>query len=573
MYFAFSVSNKETCEFHLVELVVHYFHFRSNRTSINTTMADIFNREYIKDAASLIHNVNDSHFSPTFAIFAITNDKDLAFDETSIKATETILCSFAQGKGRIIDKKELCGYIWNTVKKLPNLSKKKIFELCLEDFREKKLVDVMRLVGYPTSDTTGSSTVYMRIKRYIAKIPSTIDVDHLATSTSVVSLQSPVSMLSSPSTASSVTHGTSFSGCTLASKSSSSDSSHGVTTITTRTKSCSTSAADLLKLTTLPQKRRTVTEAQNKRALDIALKDSFSLAYKVGSIILHDVRRKNLPLKAFNTSVKVAAHVNELFGMELLVGDEINRCVAANKAGQSPTRQGPPRKISDSDFELICELVFTCSSIEQANGDPNRLTRAKMQYAICEMINKKLIEDGADGLQSIAFYRRVEIELARHVTLESPDYREALRAAWTTWENQKMNYEQWEYHCVELGFGRYPKDEREQADHGNVVFYEGQQRRIIQFDEMGFSFDGSKNGKGGRPAALSINPTVPDPKQPTSKSSQKITCMFAMNYENEAIPPMFVITSKAQKKGNSLVKRRTCSLDEDIDDSLFTSNT
>jgi len=102
---------------------------------------------------------------------------------------------------------------------------------------------------------------------------------------------------------------------------------------------------------------------------------------------------------------------------------------------------------------------------------------------------------------------------------------------------------QWEAWCVHLGFGRHPRDDKERAAHGNVVFYEGQQRRMIQFDKMGFSLDGKKNGKGGRPAAVTTNPNIPEPAQPTNHSSQKVTCLFGMNYAGEAIPPMFVIAS------------------------------
>ena len=75
---------------------------------------------------------------------------------------------------------------------------------------------------------------------------------------------------------------------------------------------------------------------------------------------------------------------------------------------------------------------------------------------------------------------------------------------------------------------------------------------------MGFSFDGSKNGKGGRPAAEAINPALPDPKQPRNKSSQKVTCAFGMNYDNEEIPPMFVVTSCAEGTKKNILSLFIC---------------
>ena len=63
---------------------------------------------------------------------------------------------------------------------------------------------------------------------------------------------------------------------------------------------------------------------------------------------------------------------------------------------------------------------------------------------------------------------------------------------------------------------------------------------------MGFSLDGKKNGKGGRPAAVPKNPALPDPQQPANHSNQKVTCLCGMNYACEAIPPLFVVASSAE---------------------------
>ena len=104
----------------------------------------------------------------------------------------------------------------------------------------------------------------------------------------------------------------------------------------------------------------------------------------------------------------------------------------------------------------------------------------------------------------------------------------------------------WEFYCVDLGFGRWLKDEDKKTQHDNAEFFEGQKGRIIQFDGMGFPFDGSKNGNGGKQGAVAINSDLPDLKKPRNKSSQKVTCAFGMNYDNEEIPPMFVVTSCAE---------------------------
>ena len=63
---------------------------------------------------------------------------------------------------------------------------------------------------------------------------------------------------------------------------------------------------------------------------------------------------------------------------------------------------------------------------------------------------------------------------------------------------------------------------------------------------MGFPFDGSKNGKGGQPAVMFINPNMKNPGRSTNKSSQKVPIIFGMNYKEEEIPPYCVLQTGAE---------------------------
>lgn len=62
---------------------------------------------------------------------------------------------------------------------------------------------------------------------------------------------------------------------------------------------------------------------------------------------------------------------------------------------------------------------------------------------------------------------------------------------------------------------------------------------------MGFSYDGCKNGKGGRKAAVSNNKNLPQPGQPSNKSSKKNTVIAGMNFAAEALPPGLVLQTAA----------------------------
>jgi len=429
-----------------------------------------------------------------------------------------------------------CGAIWSKAIVLPKLTQTKpLHAVCLDDFRVKKVVDAMRLAGYEYEKTQGAGGTYRSISRFLDGMgkkanapeeprslpPPVIDVDvDVDVDASRVSLFSPVSTLSGGSETQ-----------TLASR---------------PNKSSSSLKSAFSKLTTLPETRRTAKEAQAGRAIDMAWKDAHRVAYKVGSTILSEGHRNRLHIKELNNAEKIATGVNQLFGIDLLVGNELKRCVKDNRVGKSPPRTGPQSRVAQDDFNLLVDLVFTCQSIEQANCDPNRLDRPRMRSAVSEIVNSKLLADGEDELNAVAFYRRIQDELSRVCKISSCNHREALRAAWLTWYNQNKHYVNWEFWLVELGFSRWPVDAEEKAKHGNVVFFKDQERRLLQYDEMGFSLDGSKNGKGGREAAVLTNPNIPEPKQPTNKSSQKVTCLFGMNFKKEAIPPLFVLASNAK---------------------------
>ena len=87
-----------------------------------------------------------------------------------------------------------------------------------------------------------------------------------------------------------------------------------------------------------------------------------------------------------------------MFKIELLAGDELNCSVRVNRVGQSQPRQGPLPGISSDTFNLVCDLISSCQSIEQEIGDPNQLDRLRMRESVLEMVNTKLRCDGDDKL-------------------------------------------------------------------------------------------------------------------------------------------------------------------------------
>ena len=504
-------------------------------------MSGILQEQFIQDAAFLCYNVNNVHFNSSLAIYAITSNQELADDERSIQAVSCLRRTKELTSPPTRDRKEIVHLILTKAKMLPKITKIKGLPLVtFDDFRKAKLIDAMRLGGFNADETYGSSSLYKACSRYHLRRNQE---ESLAKQLDIPSLQKRPQLDLPPT----IEVGTSVTASTAMTSLSPMSSSQSSSTLATKPSSSKYSSnSDFHKLTTFKNTRRSIFDQQAARQEEVAWNDTYDTAYKIGSIILSQHQNNHLPLKAFGSATKVATRVNEFFGAELLAGDELSRCVRDGRVGELPLKRGGISRINDEDFNLICELVFTCQSIEQANCDPNRLNRPALRNAVAEIVNEKLLRCGDEELTAVTFFERIQKELSRECKLASPTYREALRAAWLTWRNQNQHYENWEYWVVELGFARWPNHEEEKAIEGNVIFLDGQKRRIIQFDEMGFSLDGSKNGKGGRPAAVLSNPTFMEPEQPVNKSAQKITCMYGINFANEAIPPLFVLTSSAE---------------------------
>lgn len=97
---------------------------------------------------------------------------------------------------------------------------------------------------------------------------------------------------------------------------------------------------------------------------------------------------------------------------------------------------------------------------------------------------------------------------------------------------------------VELGFARWPHDD-EETNGQSIIYHEGQEQHIINLDEMALFLDGSTKG-GGRPSQVPSANGVHTEGQSSQKSSDKITCVFGMNFAYEALPPYLWFPTKAK---------------------------
>ena len=455
------------------------------------------------NAAHLLRLVNRASFTTSNAIFSVSCNCSKSSAIDCIKTVDTALFSLRTGPPLILSIEEQCYLILQLAKKLPNLTPKKekdgvirkkdMSRITFNDFRSPKLTDVLRLLDLPSAYLVSSQKYYRNIDRYIKKQHLIDDGKQLyttkTTATKIVCPTAPVSIVQPSSL-----FATAISPLSMSQQSSKpiqlieeseSDSEiestlHVPVASISRLSSSSTTLSDFLKVSSLPETRKSSKQAQDDRTRSLAYRNTLSSAYKTGSSILKDTLDGRVPLQKFDgktakqKALNVACAVNEMYGFDLLCGNEIQQCVKEERVGQSPPRRGAKTRLPPDEEEAIATVVYTAVSLQQVNCDPNTLNRPQMRQLIMKIINAALEKRGKDPLNEVKYYERIQQMLSSDVTLTTTNKRDALRTAWCTYEKQKQDYITFEQTVVDLDFGRWSQTEEERREFGNIVLYPGQ---------------------------------------------------------------------------------------------------
>ena len=288
-------------------------------------------------------------------------------------------------------------------------------------------------------------------------------------------------------------------------------------------------------------------QKQQKRRDDEAWFKTQQSAFKCSTLLFKEVQDGMCLIKDFQCADNIADFFNLGFGAEMISGREIKEGVKNGLAGKYPPKRGRATLVSEEDTKNIAALVYSSTVIEQANSEANRLSRIELQSVVGSIVNTKRQDEGVPEINDVNFFERVQKINSLVNDVGTPDKREILRSLWLTFDQQKKHYINWEQFLISMGFGRAPMNDKEQEEHGHIVFFDGQKARILHIDEMGFMFDGAKNGIGGRPGTVFFDPELAYGGQLVQKSSDRVTIIVAANYDNEVLPILLVIPSNAKQ--------------------------
>ena len=143
--------------------------------------------------------------------------------------------------------------------------------------------------------------------------------------------------------------------------------------------------------------RKSSKEAHAARRDEKELEDITKSAYKVGTVLYDTVQLGENTLTKFQSAEKCAEEVNNMFGVELVSGHQLQDGLKKGLRGMSPPRRGPSTRIPQDEMKALATLSFTYESIEQANCANDRLKRPRVicpinvfiEHWMCAVINMK----------------------------------------------------------------------------------------------------------------------------------------------------------------------------------------
>ena len=284
--------------------------------------------------------------------------------------------------------------------------------------------------------------------------------------------------------------------------------------------------------------RRTPKQKHNEDAEKLRIKKKESQAMKMATQEI-DTRKKN-PTLGKMSQIKIVERINKHVGTNVS-SKTVSQMVREGRIHVSPLKRGPAGHFPKVQSEAMCTAFVTFVKLEQANSK-KQLTLSELSKRVNAMIN------AAKGFSKSRtdLTRKLKEAMADQFQIDQRNQQEARRLLWTTHANLRAWYNQWEYTLIDLGFAHLKTEEDADNIQGNVVFFPGMIRCIVNLDKTDGSLDNTNGQGGGRKPMAFYAPDIGGGGTQANKSSYSPTIICGSNSAGEALPPHFQLKSTAK---------------------------
>jgi DDE superfamily endonuclease len=222
----------------------------------------------------------------------------------------------------------------------------------------------------------------------------------------------------------------------------------------------------------------------------------------------------------------------------------VGRYVREGMIGTSPLKTGPVGDFPKTVYSALKGSFVTFLKLEQSESKKQSTVR-QLSVLVNACVNRAGFSKVGDGLT-----RKLQRDTADQFEVGKAIVIEQRRVQWTTQYNLDVWFSTFKELLIELGFGR--ERQRTEPGEGEIVFFENQKERIINFDETDGSIDDTNGQRGGRPPVVFFATDVSGGATAVNKSGYSSTIICGSNAAGEPIPPHFQLKSVAEDKNMRL---------------------
>ena len=244
------------------------------------------------------------------------------------------------------------------------------------------------------------------------------------------------------------------------------------------------------------------------------------------------------PMKV--SQMKVVEDVNKMFKTNIS-HKTVSRMVREGRIGTSPKKRGPVGDFPKAIWDSMKFAFVTFAKLEQAHSK-KQSTMNELAQRVNRMVNHAGCKKTGNDL-----VKKLKAATADQFNVDERNPQELRRLVWTTCTNLNCWHGTWELTLVCLGFGRQKQKEDDDKHEGNIVFFSGQRRRIINLDETDGSVDNTNGKRGGRKPMVFCAPDVGGGGTQANKSACSPTVICGSTSAGEALPPHFQLKASAAK--------------------------
>jgi hypothetical protein len=244
------------------------------------------------------------------------------------------------------------------------------------------------------------------------------------------------------------------------------------------------------------------------------------------------------PKKQTDKAIVMAS--NKKFGTTFTTAS-ISRNVKKGFVGVSPTKPGPSKPLPKIVYDALKGVYTTFVLLEQVIG-----TSQSTAKQLCHRVNI-VANSGPLGVvynSSRQLHDNLRRDCAMFLATGKINKQELRRAEWTTYTNLDKWYDTWKMQLIDLGFAREAK--AKDNVEGELLFFEGQTRRIINLDETAATLDSTQENRGGRPPVVFHSENLSAGATRANKTGYSCTLICGSSAAGQPLPPHFQLKSEAK---------------------------